>query len=109
MVNTIRADETAKISITDDSTGLKNMTIDGPCMVDTYYVDGKFKILGIRQEGESPPSETKFNIGDIIEWNENYFLIRYIKNFAYNTLNISTGLEFTLSTSYGDKYAKLRA
>ena len=98
-------DETGKIHIKPEASGPGELMLIGPCVVDAIIDNnGKYHITGIKygDEKDSISGEPKYNVGDIIKWQDNFFLIRSSKDTGYDTLSLQTGSSFGITYGYAD-------
>jgi hypothetical protein len=104
-------DEGASVELTSKSQGPGPMKIQGPCVVDMHLIGGVYLLRGIRYDKEalSEDIKPKYNIGDMLKWNDNYFLVQGLENYNYSTLAVATGSIFEMSFPYAHDHATLEA
>ncbi len=105
-------DESASVTLTSKCQGPGPMKIYGPCVVDMDLIKGEYLLRGIRYDNDQSAIQQidyQYDIGDIIIWNDNYFLVRDIDKYSYDTLSIATGSAFNISLQYAHDHTTLEA
>lgn len=108
-------DEGASVKLTSKGQGQGQgpgpMKINGPCVVHMVLIRGTYLLRGIRYDKETSSEDVKpkYNIGDMLKWNDNYFLVQSLENFSYSTLAVATGSIFEMSFPYAHDHATLEA